>query len=140
MFVFPSFIIPLRIIRMQAFICEYKLKELVLQNGCPSNYLALLCKTTLIKKASIKIPKAFKQLSLKHFYSKKILHTVGFFPCFAISFATFLSCSSVNGCRHDFTKSNCGMPWFICQEALSKRESFKKGREYPIQGMWVFSK
>ena len=52
---------------MQAFICEYKLKELVLQNGCPSNYLALLCKTTLIKKVSIQIPEAFKQHSLNIF-------------------------------------------------------------------------
>ena len=114
-FVFPSFIIPSRIIRMQAFSCEYKLKELILQNGCPSNYLALLWKATLIQKSSIQIPKAFKQHTLNPFKRKNFFsHTAGFFPCFA----TFLSCNSVNGCPHDFTKGNCGIPSFICQETL----------------------
>ena len=138
MFVFPAFIIPLRIIRMQAFICEYKLKELVLQNGCPSNYLALLCKTTLIKKASIQIPKAFKQHNLKHFYPKKFLHTAGFFPCFTISFTTFLSCNSVNGFPHDFTKSNCGMPWFISKKHFKKENLLRKGGSTQYRGCGFF--
>ena len=30
------------------------------------------------------------------------------------------------------------MPWFICQETLLKRESFKKGREYLMQGEGLF--
>ena len=123
-FVFTSFIIPSRKIRMQAFSCEYKLKELFLQNGCPSYYLALSWKTTLIMKVSIKIAKAFKQHTLKCFYPKSFSHTASFFTCFA----TFLTCSSVNGCPHDFTKSNCEMPY------LSAKKHFKK--ENPLRRGW----
>ena len=57
-----------------------------------STILRYCGKKILIKMASLKISKAFKQHTLKHFYPKFVFHTASFFSCFA----TFLSGNSLN--------------------------------------------